>query len=285
MHHAEIARAGRLDGLRRHHFTVIVIDGLVAERAPHALEGARIGIEDRDPVIAVAVCDEDLVRRRVHECIRWPMQITRVGVSLALVAAPDLQHQLAFRTELQKLIVRDRLETANAIGRAVIATQPHESLGVYVDAVLPLWPLIANSRAAPRLDEVTRLAEHHDRGCRHGRLLGRERARTMKQPDVVLRVDGEARRVTQFPFRRNFGPGGIDLERRNGRKTPFLGSQSGRLDTVGSRHQSEQSQRDTYVLQHGHGCPEMCAGGYPGRHPMPQYSFDDIRHSRRNPTR
>ena len=122
----------------------------LAEGAPHPLERAGVGIEHDDAVIAVAVGHEQLVGARMHPHIGGAMQVRGVGVALALVALADLHDELAVLRELQELIVGDRLEAGQAVGRAVVAADPDEALVVDVDAVLALGPLVAAARRRPR---------------------------------------------------------------------------------------------------------------------------------------
>src|SRR5262249_23563978 len=92
--------------------------------------------------------------------------------------------------------------------------QPHEALMVDMDAVLALGPVISAARPAPSLDEVAGSIEHDDRGRSLPGVFGLERARTVQEPDIVLRVDGEARRISELELRRQLRPGGMDLEHR-----------------------------------------------------------------------
>ena len=58
-------------GFRRH-----VIERFVAERTPHPLEGAGVGIEHDDAPVAVAVGDKQLVGRRIRRSIRRWLTLT-----------------------------------------------------------------------------------------------------------------------------------------------------------------------------------------------------------------
>src|SRR6516162_7935751 len=46
-------------------------------------------------------------------------------------------------------------------------------------------------------------------------VFGLERARTVQEPDIVLRVDGEARRISELELRRQLRPRLVNLEHRN----------------------------------------------------------------------
>ena len=54
---------------------------------------------------------------REHLDIGRAMDVGRVGVPLALVAVADLHDELAVLRELQDLIVGDRLQVRDAVGR------------------------------------------------------------------------------------------------------------------------------------------------------------------------
>src|SRR6516165_5306941 len=193
---------------------MVVVDGWLAEGTPHALERAGVGVEHNDAMVAIAVGDIELVALRVYPHVCRPVQVCGVGIALALVAVADLHDELAVLGELQELIVGYRLEARQAVGRAAVAADPDEALVVDMNAVLALRPFVAGAVAAPGLDVVAGLVEHHD-GWRCHREVGvLEGARTVQEPDIVLRVDRKARRVAELPFGRHLRPGGIDLEHR-----------------------------------------------------------------------
>src|SRR5579864_509610 len=163
MYDAELRRAGIGEALRRNNLAVVVVRGLLAECAPHALELAAVRIEDRDAVIAVTIGHEQFVSWRIKPFIRRPVQIRRVGVALALIAVANLHDELAVLRELQELVVGHRLEPSQAVGGAIISTDPYEPLGVDMDAVLALRPFIALAIPAPGLDVIAGAIEHDDR--------------------------------------------------------------------------------------------------------------------------
>src|SRR5215831_8084554 len=84
-----------------------------------------------------------------------------------------------------------------------------------MDAVLALGPVVSAPRAAPGLHEVARRIKHDNRGCSFSGLFGLERARAVQEPDIVLRVDGEARRISELELRRQLRPRWVNLEYRN----------------------------------------------------------------------
>ena len=194
----------------------VLAAGRLAEGAPGPLERAGVGVEHDDAVIAIAVGHEQLVGARQHPRIRGAMQVRGVGVAFALVALADLQDELAVGVNFRSASSATGFRPADAGGRALVAADPGEALVVDVDAVLALGPLVAVARAAPGLDEIPGGIEHHDRRRSLGGVLGLQRARTVQHVDVVLRVDGDAGGVAEFPLRRHLGPGRIDREGRNG---------------------------------------------------------------------
>src|SRR5207248_10490545 len=113
--------------------------------------------------------------------IRRAMDVSGVGIALALIALADLQHELAVLRKFQELIVGNRLEPWKIAGRTVVATNPDKALVVDMDAMLALDPLIASAGNAPRSEIVAGSVEHHDGGCRHRGLLRLQRARPMQQ--------------------------------------------------------------------------------------------------------
>ncbi len=172
----------------------------VAKGAPHALERSRVGVEHDDAPVAVAVGDEELVGRRMHEDVGRLPQVARVGVGLLLSPAADLHHELAGLRELEDLVV------------VAVPADPHEALVVDEDAVFGAGPLVAVARAAPALDVVAGGVELHHR--RSGLLAGAHYAGAMEHPDMIVRVGGGARYLTQGPAVRNFRPRRVDLEQR-----------------------------------------------------------------------
>ena len=96
MHDAEILRTHSIREVRfRNILAVVVIHRFVGKRAPHPFECAGIRIEDDDPVIAVAIRHERFVGLWMDPYVRRAVHVLCVGVALALVAATDLQHELA----------------------------------------------------------------------------------------------------------------------------------------------------------------------------------------------
>src|SRR5262249_25109118 len=103
-----------------------------------------------------------------------------------------LHDELAVLRELQDLIVGYRFEPGQPIRRTVISAEPHETFVVDMNAVLALRPLIPGGCSTPRLDVIPRRIEHDHRRRSLRRLLGLQRSRTMKYPDVVFRIDCDA---------------------------------------------------------------------------------------------
>src|SRR6266705_122918 len=142
------------------------------------------------------------------------MNVSGVGIALALIALADLQHELAVLRKFQELIVGNRLEPGKIAGRAVVAANPDEALVVDMDAVLALDPLVARARSAPRSEIVAGSVEHHDGGRRHCGLIRLQRARPMQQKHLVLGIDRKARNIADPELRRHFQPSGLNLKAR-----------------------------------------------------------------------
>src|SRR5262249_53876748 len=124
-----------------------------------------------------------------------------------------------------------------------------------MDAVLALGPVVSAPRAAPGLHEVARRIKHDNRGCSFSGLFGLERARALQEPDIVLRVDGEARRISELELRRQLRPRRVNLEHRNAARLRLrrlrsrLGSENpcrwhASSDEV--RHQTNESESPTF---------------------------------------
>src|SRR5262245_56964225 len=104
-------------------------------------------------MIAIAVGNIQLVRRRMHEHVGRLMDVHRVAVASALTTFPDLHDELAGVRELQNHVVR---ATAGCwLGPSTVAADPNESLGVNRDAVLALGPVEPGSVAAPAGEQLT----------------------------------------------------------------------------------------------------------------------------------
>ena len=198
------------EALGRHHLAVVIVQWLVAERSPHPLERAGRGVEDDDAVIAVAVGDVQLVRRRVHPDVGGAMDVPRIRVAFAAVALADPERDLAVAGELENLIVVERLQPGDAVGGAVVPGDPDKAFRIDVNAVLAFRPVRAGVFVAPRLDERAARVEHDHR--RRRRLTGLERARPMQEPHVVLRIDREAGCIAELHVRRQLRPRLVDLE-------------------------------------------------------------------------
>ena len=165
-------------------------------------------------MIAVAISYEQFVRRRMDPLICRPVQIRRVGITLALVAATDLHDELAVLRKLQQLVIGDRPHSGQAIRRTIDSAQPDEALVINMEAVFSFWPFKAIARTAPGFDEIACRIEHDDRRCSHPSLIGRERPRTVQDPYVVLRIGGNAGWIAEFPFCRHRRPRAVYLEYR-----------------------------------------------------------------------
>ena len=140
------------------------------------------------------------------------MQIARVSITLTLVAVTDLHDELAVLSELEQLVIGNRLEPGQTIGGAIISANPYEALVVDMDAVLALRPFVAITRSTPSFDVVACRVEHDHRWRSIGRLLRLECPRTVQDPDVILRINRNTRGVSQLPFGRHLRPRTIHFE-------------------------------------------------------------------------
>ena len=185
----------------------------VAKRPPRALELSALRIEHDHPMIAVAVGDEQLIGRRMHEHVGRLMDVGRVRVTRALPAGADLHHELSGVRELQDHVVgaaaRRRLRPS------AVAADPDESLGIDRDAVLALGPVVAAPRHRPSCSSsLPAVSNSRTGGAALRALLGRNRARPMQHPDVVARIDGDGRDFAEHPVVGNRRPLRIELEGR-----------------------------------------------------------------------
>src|SRR5688572_12308766 len=145
-----------------------IVRRFVAECAPHPLEPAGVRIEDDDPAIAVAVGDEELVRRRVYEGICRLIEVLRIGVAAASSGTADLHDERAVLGELQDLMV---------VG--AVATDPHEASWIDVDAVFRRGPVEPRTRTAPGASDSSFGSELDDRRRGLVLLISAKRAWTL----------------------------------------------------------------------------------------------------------
>src|SRR5439155_12847212 len=76
-----------------------------AERAPHPLEGAGVGVEHDDTLIAVSVRHEQFVGLGVNEYVRGFPEVLRIRIGLLLATLADLHDELAGLGEFQDLVI------------------------------------------------------------------------------------------------------------------------------------------------------------------------------------
>src|SRR5712692_5330212 len=185
-------RVAELLGGRR--FRVVVAQGsvarLVAVRAPVALHLAGIGVDHGDAFVEVAVGDVGFVGLGIHPDLGHPPEVLEVVAAGVLAIAAQLHQELPLFGELQDLGVA-----------LAVAAEPHVALVIDVDAVRPLRPLVARSRAAPGPDQVAGLIEHQYRrggaaALGDGRLqlepllvVVQPPRAAVNDPDVILIVD------------------------------------------------------------------------------------------------
>ena len=192
-----------------------LVGGPVAVGAPVALVLAGVGVEHRDPAVAVAVGDVHLVGLGVDVDLGRLAEVREVVAALALPVPADLQQELAVAGELQDVGVV-----------AAAAAEPDVVQVVDEDAVLRVGPLVALAGPAPRVHHVAGLVELDDRGGGTAALGERRRgvgapfllveaARTVDDPDVIAGVHRDPHHVAQRPVvGQRLRPGGVELERR-----------------------------------------------------------------------
>src|SRR5262249_52078367 len=78
---------------------------LLAVRSPVSLVRAGVRIKDNDAVIEVSICDEQLIRLRVHEQASRSSQVCGIVAALVLSRMTDLHEEFPFARELQDLVV------------------------------------------------------------------------------------------------------------------------------------------------------------------------------------
>ena len=204
--------------------------------APVALVGASLRVEHDDPVVAIAVGDEQLVRLGIDGHRRGPVEMPGVRVPADDPLPADLQEELAVGRELENLAVL-----------RIVARDPHVPLRVDEDAVLVERPVVARARPAPGADQDAGAVELEDRRGRdtafrarrhqRGAPLGLGQApRPVDHPHVILGVDGDARGLPHQPVvGERLGPERVDLEPRQSPLTLALLGQ----DEAGQRERDE----------------------------------------------
>ena len=96
-------------------------------------------------MVAVSVGDEELIRRFVHRCIRRPVQILRIVISGAGTDPADLEREVACVSELEDLVVVNRLEPWEISFGAVVASNPDTTGSVDVYEVFSLRPVVSRA--------------------------------------------------------------------------------------------------------------------------------------------
>src|SRR5215213_2863637 len=150
-------------------------------------------------MVEVAVRDENLVRAWVDLHVARTAEARHVVAVRLRTGLADLKDEFALARELQEVPVL-----------VAVPRDPDEPFRVDVDAVLVLGPVVARAGAAPGLDQVALLVELQDGRSRRAALRARrveaggllvvgERARTLDDPDVILRIDGHARGLAHNP--------------------------------------------------------------------------------------
>ena len=188
-----------------------------AVSAPHPLDRAGVGIEHRDAMIAITVGGIDFVGVLV-ELERGDLaELAEIGARCQRPALADLFDEFAVGGELQHHVVA-----------LAVAAEPDKAFVVDQDAVFLQRPVVAQIVAgtAPRFHDFAGLVEHQHRRRRHAALGARrverggflvvgQRARPLKHPDIVLRVDRDAADLAEDPVvGQRPRPIRIDPERR-----------------------------------------------------------------------
>jgi hypothetical protein len=117
-----------------------------------ALVSASRRVEHDDALVLVAVGDVDLVGSAVDFYRRGPTEGGRVIAPETLPCLADLQQELPVARELQHVVVV-----------VAVAADPHIALGIDMNAVFELKPVVAGTGPAPRLNDVAVAVELDDR--------------------------------------------------------------------------------------------------------------------------
>src|SRR5207245_951411 len=120
--------------------------------APHAFEGAGVGVEDNHTTIAIAVGNEHFVRFRIYVDIGSPLEILGVFIPAGLILPADLEEELPVACELQHHIV-DRAIRGTTTRAA--AGEPQIAFVVGENAVFGARPVVPLTVAPPGLHEFT----------------------------------------------------------------------------------------------------------------------------------
>src|SRR4030088_1730782 len=195
---------------------LLVVVRRLAVGAPMPLVGAGGGIEHDDAAVAVAIGDIDFVGVLVYSGFSGLAELRGVVAALARRDLADLHHEFAVDGEFQNRVV--------VIG---IAADPNKTSFVDLDAVLAPDPFIAFAGSAPRAQQIAVGIEFQHRWRRDAAFRTRrrqrrallvvgQRTRPVDQPDMPLRIDGDAADLTENPVVRQWlWPGRIDRKGRN----------------------------------------------------------------------
>ena len=188
----------------------------IAVRAPEALHLSRVRVEHGDAFIAVAVGDERFVRLRID---------VNLGDEIEAILSQTVRPEslLLDAEHVQEFSVLRELQH-HAVAAVAVAADPDVALVVDPDPVVRRRPLIAGTVfAAPVAEQVARLIELHDRipgnaaqaGALFLRGLHVVRIRAVNDPDMIVRIDSNADRLTELiAIRQRLGPVRIDFELR-----------------------------------------------------------------------
>lgn len=143
------------------------------------------------------------------------VHVDLVVVAGALSRLANLQEKLAVSREFHDVVVA-----------GAFAGDPEVPLVIDVETVNLLRPVVAFSGSAPTFDVVPGGIELHDRGCRHATFRLRwirgssthvcaEAASVLRDPDVILRVNGHTTDGPEHEFLRHLRPERIDFQNRH----------------------------------------------------------------------
>ena len=179
------------------------VDRRVAERAPHPLERAGVGVEHDDAAVAVAVGDEHLVGLRVDEGVGRLVDALRVGVAPALVGPPICSRNFPLLVNFSSMSSRSLASATATSGccrrstrcpcgrrRCRVRCRASRSRSPGPPHALTNLPFSSNSSTGGAARAALRLGH---------------RARPVQDPDVIAAVHGDAGHLPSTQLLGSFG--------------------------------------------------------------------------------